>query len=528
MQHPAEEGNGHRVYFDPPLWLQRRSLVMQALLQYGAESVLDLGCGEGALLEILINDGSVTKLVGVDVDVPSLNLAVERLQPTQLDFQFLREKRLDLDLYQGSLADVDSRFVGIDAVTAVEVVEHLHPPELEAFPSTVFGGYRPRIAVITTPNADFNVLFPSLAYGTPENPMRHWDHKFEWTRREFQDWCEVNAKKYGYSVTFHGIGAMRSHRDKVATLGKCTQMAVFTLLDGDPPLEAAVIPKGETYVHKESIYIPFFNEPDLPNPTLIAELVSQSKYVVYNDWCHENKVPIYPEDIRVDTANIEAEMEAERAARFENSAGGLAGNDEWDEADETREADRFQEWRQEHQEDLGQSSSGWGDEQKWGIEKVLSPKRDSTQQVVGSIRWDEESTAMTDRADGAGAADENEGDSEAESEIVETEFEKRVREAQEEAFNSNWPIPKGTVSIRLEQLWAILRVRQLCKSRTALIEILKCSELFELVFPESKDNGDHDVMEVDDLDRGLREKMRQNHEFNRFLVLLQFDVEPIH
>ena len=60
------------------------------------------------------------------------------------------------------------------------------PDELAAFPSVVFGFVRPKVAVVTTPNIEFNVLFPPEHF---EGPFRHHDHKFEWTRKEFQDWA---------------------------------------------------------------------------------------------------------------------------------------------------------------------------------------------------------------------------------------------------------------------------------------------------------------------------------------------------
>ena len=61
-------------------------------------------------------------------------------------------------------------------------IEHLHPEELTAMPKVLFGEVRPRLIVITTPNEEFNVLFPNFS------GMRHYDHKFEWTRDEFQQW----------------------------------------------------------------------------------------------------------------------------------------------------------------------------------------------------------------------------------------------------------------------------------------------------------------------------------------------------
>lgn len=61
-------------------------------------------------------------------------------------------------------------------------VEHLYPEPLTNLPYNIFGFIRPKVAIVTTPNADFNVLFGKMS------GFRHWDHKFEWTRQEFQDW----------------------------------------------------------------------------------------------------------------------------------------------------------------------------------------------------------------------------------------------------------------------------------------------------------------------------------------------------
>ena len=61
-------------------------------------------------------------------------------------------------------------------------IEHLEPAVLEAMPAAVFGCLSPKVAIVTTPNVEFNVMFPDL------QGFRHWDHKFEWTRSEFEEW----------------------------------------------------------------------------------------------------------------------------------------------------------------------------------------------------------------------------------------------------------------------------------------------------------------------------------------------------
>ena len=61
-------------------------------------------------------------------------------------------------------------------------IEHLEPDVLAHLPNSVFGCLQPDVAVITTPNSEFNVVFPNF------EGFRHIDHKFEWTREEFKQW----------------------------------------------------------------------------------------------------------------------------------------------------------------------------------------------------------------------------------------------------------------------------------------------------------------------------------------------------
>ncbi len=57
----------------------------------------------------------------------------------------------------------------------------------------VFGRVRPRVAVFTTPNREFNPLFADFP-----GPFRHWDHRFEWTRSaqgKKESQTQIPAKK---------------------------------------------------------------------------------------------------------------------------------------------------------------------------------------------------------------------------------------------------------------------------------------------------------------------------------------------
>ena len=54
--------------------------------------------------------------------------------------------------------------------------------DVDRFSEVVFGFMVPTSVIISTPNAEFNSLLPGLT------GFRHYDHKFEWTRAEFQRW----------------------------------------------------------------------------------------------------------------------------------------------------------------------------------------------------------------------------------------------------------------------------------------------------------------------------------------------------
>ncbi|KAI9209427.1 uncharacterized protein BJ171DRAFT_486976 [Polychytrium aggregatum] len=237
------------IRFDPPLWRQRRSLVSSLLAAHNVQSVVDYGCGEGALLEILLNSTQFDRLIGLDISEESLYSACETCYPTDNDFRFLRELPIVLDLYLGSVDRFDSRLTGHDALVSLEVIEHLDPPVLEAYPEIVFGRYQPRLVIVTTPNAEFNVFFPNLNYGTPHATLRNDDHRFEWTRREFETWAQSIALDYGYAVSFTGVGYWYNDEKTLTDIGFCTQVAIFQRNEPDP---AAIAPVDTTAAPNES------------------------------------------------------------------------------------------------------------------------------------------------------------------------------------------------------------------------------------------------------------------------------------
>jgi len=200
------------------LHTQRLNLVATRIKELGAKTVLDLGCGEGRLIRRLLADRTFERIQGMDVSHRALEVAASRLD---LDRMPARQ-RARLTLLQGSLLYRDQRLAGFDAAAVVEVIEHLDQPRLMAFERVLFEFARPTNIVVTTPNREYNVLFPTL----PAGKMRHADHRFEWTRQEFQDWATPVAARFGYSVRFEPVGPVDD------THGAPSQMAIFTLQTG--------------------------------------------------------------------------------------------------------------------------------------------------------------------------------------------------------------------------------------------------------------------------------------------------------
>jgi 3' terminal RNA ribose 2'-O-methyltransferase Hen1 len=193
---------------------QRLGSVLAALKASGATRVLDLGCGEGKLLQALFKEKQFAEIVGMDVSHRSLEIARDRLHYDRLPP--IQKERLRL--MHGSLIYRDQRLASFDAAAVVEVIEHLDAPRLAAFERVLFECAKPKTVVITTPNSEYNVKWETL----PAGKFRHRDHRFEWTRTEFQNWANTVAAKSKYNVRFLPVGPEDS------TVGSPTQMAVFT------------------------------------------------------------------------------------------------------------------------------------------------------------------------------------------------------------------------------------------------------------------------------------------------------------
>lgn len=195
---------------NPPLHEVRLAHVLSRIKAAGARSVIDLGCGSGALMAKLAATSQFQHVVGLEQSGLAVVEARERLRTC------LREPGSSLRLVCGSYTEDQPRLTGFDAAAMVETIEHVEPRMLSRMERVVFGQMRPREIFVTTPNREYNPLFD---LGPDE--LREPDHKFEWDRARFRQWAAGVAQRNGYRVEFEDIG------EADPWLGPPSQMAVF-------------------------------------------------------------------------------------------------------------------------------------------------------------------------------------------------------------------------------------------------------------------------------------------------------------
>jgi len=191
----------------------RLQAVSDEIARLPATSVIDLGCGEGRLIKLLLENKQLQRITGMDVSAYSLEIAKRRLK---LD-KMTDSQRKRINLLQGSLLYRDKRLQGYDVAALVEVIEHLDEDRLLALERNVFNEIQPDTVVLTTPNKEWNITFTA-----DEKEMRHSDHRFEWTRAEFSAWCEHIREAYIYTYEIKPLG------EEMEAIGAPSQMAIFT------------------------------------------------------------------------------------------------------------------------------------------------------------------------------------------------------------------------------------------------------------------------------------------------------------
>ena len=189
---------------------QRLETVRAALLASGASRVMDLGCGSGALLSLLLAAPQFERILAMDASAKALQVVRSEVLSAH------PRPNGRVELLHGSWTEPHPCCAGYEAAALVETIEHLDPRDLSRMEQTVFKAYRLDYVILTTPNGEYNTVL-GMAPGEKRDP----DHRFEWPRARFRKWCRGIAGRHGYKVRFAGIG------EEDREFGTPTQMAIF-------------------------------------------------------------------------------------------------------------------------------------------------------------------------------------------------------------------------------------------------------------------------------------------------------------
>jgi len=164
MSDPRLQITSKENQLSSPWWGIHEARYRFALKYIGGESLLDVSCGTGYGLPILLS--AVKYVIGVDVDVPALLSAAREVRGLN--------GRVVL-ASAGCLPFHDDAF---DAITSFETIEHLQ--DRETFVKELVRVLAPGgVCVFSTPNA----IYTRPLNGKPRNPY----HIYEYSPSEFKD-----------------------------------------------------------------------------------------------------------------------------------------------------------------------------------------------------------------------------------------------------------------------------------------------------------------------------------------------------
>ncbi|CAD6196791.1 unnamed protein product [Caenorhabditis auriculariae] len=208
-----EHDEGPRQYFFPSLQTQRNDFASDVIYDFESDfqvkKIAVLGCGAMSLERSMINwieNMYCERILSVDIDP---NALLEGLQKLERIVENARAERrpgppLLFQAFLGDITEIDTRFCEADIIVSIEVIEHMSLESANKFVDNVLGVYRPKAFILSTPNRDFN---PAL--NMKPSSFRHWDHHYEFSRQEFEDWvAEVTDRHPHYKGEINMVGTL--------------------------------------------------------------------------------------------------------------------------------------------------------------------------------------------------------------------------------------------------------------------------------------------------------------------------------
>lgn len=257
------EDRMEKALFNPPLSKQRVEFAVRHINQLHATTLVDFGCGSGSLLDSLLeHPTTLEKIVGVDISRKGLTRAAKSLHQKLSKKLLLQTSVPTAVLYHGSVTDFDSRLYGFDIGTCLEVIEHVEEDQASLFGNVVLSSFCPAVLIVSTPNYEYNPILQRSAMPNKEEEQeenagpckfRNHDHKFEWTRSQFQRWATGLAASHNYSVEFSGVGGSSDEP------GYASQIAVFRRMARD---------QGESFPNEDDSHQPYEVLWEWPNASI--------------------------------------------------------------------------------------------------------------------------------------------------------------------------------------------------------------------------------------------------------------------
>ncbi|CAI4232470.1 unnamed protein product [Auanema sp. JU1783] len=255
-----EEEHVHKRFFKPSLQSQRNSFTLRCLKEFFEKrgeihTIGIMGCGAYSFERFSLHqlpDMGVKVVRSVDICPETLEKGFKALKSSLSAVHSMISGSVErpsvLEQYygklhclftlsvilQGDITDADERFIGIDCVCSTEVIEHMPLSVAEDFVRNVLGNLQPKLFVLSTPNYEYNVAFGSSTF-------RHDDHKFEFSRKEFDEWISKVSKDYPYEYIIHYVGNVEGYEN----LSGATQFAVLSRKENVPIEDRAS--KGKIY-----------------------------------------------------------------------------------------------------------------------------------------------------------------------------------------------------------------------------------------------------------------------------------------
>nr|CAH7744843.1 unnamed protein product [Callosobruchus chinensis] len=185
------------------------------------EKLVDLGSGNLSIIYSFLELANLNQILLVDIDEELLRESISSLDPhVYLPHLSKRHKHLDISILAGNAADSDYRLLRTDAITAVNLLESLHPDALDALPYNIFTFIEPKIVIFIT------------SVSTNLSDICGNNGRSVWSRQQFEDWSNnMNMRFPDYTCHFQMIQTPRKTDFSWLQLSEISEVALFLRRD---------------------------------------------------------------------------------------------------------------------------------------------------------------------------------------------------------------------------------------------------------------------------------------------------------